>query len=122
MLGFGIFDFVSAYWLFVAAVVVITIGEIIIMPTSQTLAANFAPEEIRGRYMAAYSLTYMLPAAIAPGAAGIILDNFNPNLVCYIGVGLCVVSAFSFYALHLKLGKRERFSRVKSLPEIEPTE
>jgi MFS family permease len=122
MLGFGMFGFVSAYWLFVAAVVVITIGEMIIMPTSQALAANFAPEKMRGRYMAAYGLTYMLPAAIAPGAAGIILDNFNPNLVWYIGAGLCAVSAFSFYALHLKLGKRERFSGGKPLPEIEPTE
>ncbi len=122
MLGFGMFGFVSAYWLFVAAVVVITIGEMIIMPTSQALAANFAPEEMRGRYMAAYGLTYMLPAAIAPGAAGIILDNFNPNLVWYIGAGLCALSAFSFYVLHIKLGKRERFSRSKSLPEIESVE
>ena len=122
MLGFGMFGFVSAYWLFVAAVVVITTGEMIIMPTSQALAANFAPEEMRGRYMAAYGLTYMLPAAIAPWAAGMILDNFNPNLIWYIGAGLCAFSACSFYALHLKIGKRERFSRVKSLPETEVKE
>jgi MFS family permease len=122
MLGFGMFGFVNAYWLFVAAVVVITFVEMIIMPTSQALAANFAPEEMRGRYMAVYGLTYMLPAAIAPWAAGIILDNFNPNLVWYIGAGLCAVSAFSFYALHLKIGKRERFLSVKSLPDIDSTE
>ena len=122
MVGFGMFGFVNAYWLFVTAVVVITFGEMMIMPTSQALAANFAPEEMRGRYMAAYGLTYMLPAAIGPGAAGMILDNFNPNLVWYIGAGLCAISAIGFYALHLKLGKRERFSRVKPLAENELVE
>ena len=122
MVGFGMFGFVSAYWLFVTAVVVITFGEMMIMPTSQALAANFAPEEMRGRYMAAYGLTYSLPAAIGPGAAGMILDNFNPNLVWYIGAGLCAISALSFYALHLKLGKRERFSKIKHIEENELTD
>jgi MFS family permease len=81
----------------------------IIMPTSQALAANFAPEEMRGRYMAVYGLTYGVPAAIAPGAAGLIMDNLNPNLVWYIGAGLCAVAAFGFYTLHLKIGTHERF-------------
>lgn len=53
----------------------------------------------------------MLPAAFAPVTAEIIQDNFNPNLVRTIGAGIGVVSAFSFYLLHLKLGKRERFSK-----------
>jgi MFS family permease len=111
MLGFGMFGFVGAYWLFVLAVVIITIGEMIIMPTSQALAANFAPEEMRGRYMAVYAMTYSIPATIAPGAAGLIMDNFNPNLVWIIGAGLCAVSALAFYLLHQKIGMRERFRR-----------
>ena len=36
---------------FMSAVVIITIGEMIIMPVSQALAANFAPEDMRGRYI-----------------------------------------------------------------------
>lgn len=114
MVGFGMFGIVSAYWLFLTAIVVITIGEMIIMPTSQALAANFAPREMRGRYMAAYGLTFMLPSAIGPGLAGVILDNFNPNLVWYIGAGLCALSAFSFYALHLRIGSQARFKAVSS--------
>ena len=114
MIGFGMFGVVSAYWLFVTAVVVITIGEMIIMPTSQALAANFAPQEMRGRYMAAYSMTFQLPSAIGPSLAGMVLDNLNPNLVWFIGAGLCAVSAFSFYALHLKIGGRARFKAAKA--------
>jgi len=112
LIGFGMIGLVSAYWLFVAAVVVITIGEMIIMPTSQALAANFAPQAMRGRYMAAYSMTFQLPSAVGPGLAGMILDNFNPNLVWFIGAGLCAISAFSFYGLHVKIGNRARFKTV----------
>lgn len=112
MIGFSMFGFVAAYWLFMSAIVVITIGEMLIMPTSQTLAANFAPEEMRGRYMAVFGLTWLLPSTFAPMLAGIILDNFNPNLLWYIGGVLCAVSALGFYALHLRLGKQERFLPV----------
>ncbi len=117
MLGFGMFGVVSSYWLFVAAIVVITIGEMVIMPTSQALAANFAPEQMRGRYMAVYGMTNGAPAAIAPGAAGLIMDNLNPNLVWYIGAGMCALAAFSFYFLHLRIGRHSRFQRVMAASE-----
>jgi len=116
MLGFGMFGLVSLYWLFALAVVIITIGEMIVMPTSQALAANFAPVEMRGRYMAVFGLIWMIPATIGPGAAGIILDNYNPNLLWYIGSMLCAISAASFYALHLRLGTQERFAPAPTEP------
>ena len=109
-LGFSMFGLISAYLLFILAIVVITIGEMIIMPTSQALAANFAPVEMRGRYMAVFGLSWAIPSTLGPGAAGWILDNFNPNLLWYIGGALCIVSAFSFYALHLRLGSQKRFA------------
>jgi MFS family permease len=109
-IGFSMFGLVSAYALFVLAVVVITIGEMIIMPISQALAANFAPVEMRGRYMAVYGLCWAIPSMFGPGAAGWILDNFNPNLLWYIGGLLCILSALSFLGLQLKLGTQERFT------------
>jgi MFS family permease len=109
MIGFTMFGLVSWFWLFMTAVVIITMGEMIIMPTMQALAANFAPVEMRGRYMATFGLTWMIPATLGPGAAGIILDTMNPNLLWYIGGGLCLLSALSFYVLHVRLGKQKRF-------------
>jgi MFS family permease len=116
MFGFGMFGFVTFYWLFALAIVIITIGEMIIMPTSQALAANFAPVEMRGRYMAFFGLSWALPATIGPSAAGIILDNFNPNLLWFIGAGLCAVSALSFVVLHLRIGAQKRFLRMTVEP------
>ncbi len=109
MVGFTMFGFIQQYWLFVLAIVVITAGEMIIVPTQQTVALNFAPEDMRGRYMGVFGVVWMIPATIGPGAAGLILDNLNPNLLWYIGGVMCAVSAFAFYLLHFKLGKQERF-------------
>jgi MFS family permease len=118
MIGFSLFGFVSAYFMFITAIVIITIGEMIIMPTSSALAAGFAPVEMRGRYMAVFGLTWVLPSAFAPALAGYILDYFNPNLLWYISGALCAVAAVSFYSLHLRLGSQERFAAsVAGSPE-----
>lgn len=110
MVGFGMFGVVSHYVLFVLAVMIITLGEMLVVPTSQALAANFAPEEMRGRYMAVFGLMWMLPATIGPGMAGVILDNYNPNLLWYIGAVLCAAAALAFYVLHVRLGAQARFA------------
>jgi MFS family permease len=110
MIGFGLFGFVAVYWLFALNIIIITIGEMIIMPTSQALAANFAPEDMRGRYMAVFGLTWAIPSIFGPGAAGLILDNMNPNLLWYIAGILCAIAAFAYYILHLRLGHRKRFA------------
>ena len=91
MLGFGMFGFVNFYWLFALAIVIITIGEMLIMPTSQALAANFAPVEMRGRYMAFFGLSWALPATIGPSAAGIISGQLQsePVMVYWCRVVCC---------------------------------
>ena len=110
LIGFGMFGVVTAYWLFVVAVVVITVGEMIVMPTSQTLAAGFARTDMRGRYMAVFGLSVSLPATIGPLAAGVVLDNYHPNLLWYLSVLFCAISAGGFFALHRQLGRQPRFA------------
>jgi MFS family permease len=118
LVGFGMYGFVTAFWLFVFAMFVITIGEMIVVPTASALAANFAPEEMRGRYMAIFSLVWQVPAAIGPAAAGLILDNFDRNWLWYLGAILCAVAALAFYWLHVRLGKRERFAPAPAEPAM----
>jgi len=74
------------------------------------LVAGFAPEKMRGRYMAVAGLSWAIPSTIGPGAAGYILDHYNPNLLWYIGGLLCTMAAIGFYYLHLWLGAQKRFA------------
>ena len=118
VVGFTLFGIVTTYILFALNIVIITIGEMIVMPMSQAIAANFAPEAMRGRYMAVFGLTWALPSTIGPGAAGYILDNYNPNLLWYIGGVLCGLAVFAYYALHLRLGAKPEFAPAQD--DVEP--
>jgi MFS family permease len=113
MIGFTLFGIVTAYFLFALNIVIITIGEMIVVPVSQSIGANFAPETMRGRYMAIFGLSWAIPSTVGPGAAGYILDNYNPNLLWYIGGALCALSVIAYYILHLRLGGREEFTPTK---------
>lgn len=117
MIGFGMFGFVASNWLFAAALVIITIGEMIIMPTSEALAANFAPEDMRGRYMAVFGVSWGIPSIVGPSAAGLILDNYNPFLLWYVAAGISAVAIGGYYLLHLWLGNRERFQAPEAEEE-----
>jgi MFS family permease len=116
MIGFTLFGVVTAYALFALNIVIITIGEMILMPTSQALATDFAPERMRGRYMAIFGLSWAIPSTIGPGAAGYILDNYNPNWLWLIGGALCGISVLAYYALHVRLGARSQFSPAEKEP------
>lgn len=113
MIGFTMYGFVATAPLFILAMVIITIGEMVGMPTSNVLAASFAPEEMRARYMAVFGLTWTVPSMIGPWAAGLVFDNFNPNYVWYISGVLCIVAILAFYWLHLRLGSKEKFQQEK---------
>ena len=113
MIGFTLFGIVTVYVLFALNIVIITVGEMIVVPMSQAIAANFAPETMRGRYMAIFGLSWAIPSTIGPGAAGYILDHYNPNLLWYIGGAICGLSVLAYYFLHLRLGTRQQFAPAK---------
>ena len=100
MVGFLSYGFVSVYLAFMAAMLVITVGEMIVVPISSALVARFAPADMRGRYIAIAGLSWSIPSAVGPLAAGIILDNFNPNLVWYAAGMLAAVAAAGFLVLN----------------------
>jgi DHA1 family multidrug resistance protein B-like MFS transporter len=54
--GFAVLAVTNTAWVLLAAVVVLTIGELMNTPMQQSLLADLAPEQGRPRYMAAYYL------------------------------------------------------------------
>jgi MFS family permease len=118
LVGFSMYGFVSAYWLFIVAILLITIGEMIVIPVGQVLVARFAPEDKRGRYMAVYGLSWSIPSAVGPLAAGLIMDNFDPRWVWYAGGILCAIAAIGFYILHRVY--QERFAPVTEEAQAQP--
>jgi MFS family permease len=106
MVGFTMFGLVSTYFFFVVAMLIVTTGEMIVIPVSQALVTRFAPEDMRGRYMAVFGLSWAIPAAVGPWAAGLIMDNLSPNLVWYACGVLGAVAVLGFFALHGRTRER----------------
>ena len=80
-IGFAMYGFVASFALFVIAMIIITIGEMVVTPFQQSLVASFAPEDMRGRYMAVSGLTWSISFMVGPYFAGLMLDSANPNLL-----------------------------------------
>lgn len=57
MIGFSAYGFVAEFPLFLAAMVVITFDEMLIVPVSQVPAPRFAPENMHGRNMVVFGLS-----------------------------------------------------------------
>ncbi|MFX1374906.1 MAG: MDR family MFS transporter [Promethearchaeota archaeon] len=100
MIGFGMYGFISVVYLFFVAMVVITIGEMIVTPVSQAAAASFAPEDKRGRYMAVFGFQWAIPNLFGVLLAGLIMENIGPNWVWYLAGILCMISIVGFWLLH----------------------
>ena len=97
--------------------VIITMAEMLVTPTGQAIVAKLSPEDMRGRYMAVYGFTWSIPTAVGPLAAGLIMDNYNPNWVWYAcGISM-LLSASIFAGLQLKAS--ERFAAING-EELSP--
>lgn len=102
-IGFSMYGMVSAYIFFLVAMVIITTGEMMTAPTSQALAAQFAPEDMRGRYMAVFGFSWVIPMAVGPLLAGLIMDNSDPRWVWYAAGLVGLMSAVAFALLQRRV-------------------
>jgi MFS family permease len=99
-IGFGMYGFVSSAAMFVLAMVILTIGEMVISPVAQALVATFAPEDKRGRYMAIFGFSFGIPYAIGPYFAGLILDNADPHYLWYLAGFVGILATMMYLWLH----------------------
>jgi len=99
-IGFAMYGFVSTFVFFAFAMIIITIGEMIVSPFQQSVVASFAPENMRGRYMAVSSLTWSVAFTIGPYFAGLILDGANPNTLWMVCGGIGLLATLGFIILN----------------------
>jgi MFS family permease len=116
VIGFSMYGFVSTYIMFILAMVIITIGEMVVAPVSQALVASFAPEEMRGRYMAVSGFSWGIPFAVGPYLAGLIMDSPRPYMLWYAAGFVGLLSTLAFLALYRVRIKQEQ--KLEIMPEV----
>ena len=117
-IGFSMYGFVTQFSLFIVAMAIITIGEMIIIPVAQALVAKFSPEDMRGRYMAVFGISWLIPGGIGPLLAGLVMDNADPLWVWYGAGILALVAMFGFLILNQHVAQDEESA---SAPDIQFT-
>ncbi|GAH72399.1 unnamed protein product, partial [marine sediment metagenome] len=126
-LGFTMYGFISLFFFFLVAMVIITIGEMLVTPVSQSIVANLAPEDMRGRYMAVYGFSWLIPIAVGPLLFGLVMDNTNPDWVWYLAGMVGLLATGGFYWLQRQVSRAridaigERLTIVEQLEEGEIT-
>jgi MFS family permease len=116
LVGFGSYGLSPSVPLFVIAMVLITLGEMLVIPTSQALTALLAPPDMRARYVATERFNWIIAQALAPLAAGAIMDRSDPRWVWYGCSIICAISIVGFYGLHLQARARLTEKQDTDLP------
>lgn len=98
-LGVGSVALGAGFWAFWLSMVIVTFGELLLVPTGTTYAANAAPSEMRGRYMGLYGLSWSVAFGIGPVFGGWLNDNISPTATWIGGLFVGLVAVAGFLAL-----------------------
>ncbi len=102
-LGVGSVALGRSFPAFLFSMALLTIGEMLMIPTATTLTANMAPPEARGRYMSIYGLTWGVGFGVGPVIGGILHDRLGPVAIWWGGAGIALVAALGFLGLARRL-------------------
>lgn len=100
----------GGFWGFWGVMVVMTIGELILVPTASTYVANMAPPDMRGRYMGIFGLTWGAASGFGALMGGYLSDSFGIRAP-WIGGGIMgALSVLAFCLLALWQMRRSRYT------------
>ncbi|OQA43703.1 MAG: Multidrug resistance protein MdtH [Chloroflexi bacterium ADurb.Bin325] len=101
-IGTGSVALGRGFWAFWLSMVVMTVGELLLVPTATALAANMAPADMRGRYMGVYSLGWGVASGIGPVIGGMLNDTIAPAATWLAGLGFGLLSAAGYAWMGLR--------------------
>jgi MFS family permease len=99
-IGTGSVALMSSFWGFWLSMVILTFGELTLVPTASKYVADLAPEDMRGRYMSVYWLGWGLARTLAPLIGGFLNDSIAPQAIWIGGLAIGLTSTFGLFLLN----------------------
>lgn len=96
-IGVGSIALMTNFWGFWLSMVIITMGELLLIPTTTTFVANLAPPHLRGRYMSIYWFGWGIARASAPLIGGFLNDNISPRAIWLGGLIIGLSSTLGLF-------------------------
>lgn len=91
-IGVGSVALMDSFWGFWSSMVLMTFGELTLIPTATKYIADISPSEYRGRYMSFYWLAWGISRAAAPVIGGALHDYYAPVAIWWGGLALGLTS------------------------------
>lgn len=112
-LGTGSVALMTGFWGFWLSMVILTFGELTLVPTASKYVADIAPADLRGRYMSIYWLGWGLARTLSPIIGGFLNDNLFPQAIWIGGllIGLTSVLGIFFF---------NRLLATRAAPQTQP--
>jgi MFS family permease len=98
-LGAGSVALMSGFWGFWLSMVILTFGELTLVPTSSKYVADRAPADLRGRYMSVYWIGWGLARTAAPLVGGFLNDAIAPRAIWLGALTIGLISTFGLFLL-----------------------
>lgn len=108
--GFGSLAWWDTLPLFALSMVVVTVGEMVIVPVSAALVADLAPPQARARYTSLFGLTWTAGMGVGPAVGGLVMERFGSSWLWHACLATGLLSAVSYLPLR----------RMRPIPEGEP--
>ena len=102
--------FSNKFWGFWLAMVVMTLGELVIAPRASAAVANLAPIDKRGCYMSVFGLTWNVASGISPVLGGFLSDLISPRAPWMAGVIFGIAACAAFWMLNHRHPQAEKAS------------
>lgn len=108
--GWSWIGFARGWWPLALGMTIVTVGEIVVSPSLEALAANLAPARQKGRYLGFQGLLQSLGQALGPLLGGLGHEHFGGRLTPapWLAAGaLAGVAGWGFWRLGLRIDKAE---------------
>ena len=101
-IGVGSIALGTGFWGFWTSMVIVTLGELMVIPTASTFTANRAPEHMRGRYMSLLAISWGAGSMVGPLLGGLLNDTISPKAIWYGGGAAGLLGSVVYLVLLLR--------------------
>jgi len=111
-IGAGSVALMSSFWGFWLSMVILTFGELTLVPTASKYVADRAPDDLRGRYMSIHWLGWGLARTLSPLIGGFLNDAIAPKAIWYGGLAFGLTSTLVLFLLARRSGDPQPVPRA----------
>ena len=116
--GLGLAPVLPWGWESVLLVLLLSLGVVVFVPVCSTVVAAFAPVELRGRYMGAWTIVYLGGYALGPLCGGRAIDALGAHVAFLVTGGASLAGAACFLLLATRPGYSDL--RRTTGPDVSP--